>query len=103
VREALAVGSFQPGVGNDGRATVTGPADEDGIEVPRLDTPTQVCVEKVEAGTRSPVTQQSRLDVRRSKGPSQERIIHQIDLASGVMGRAVPVIGPSLDRSSFVV
>ena len=94
----LAVGALQPGVGDDGRATVTRPADEEGVEIPVLDAPAQVGVEEVEAGTRPPVAEQAGLDVLGDERPAEQRVVHQVDLACRqVVGR--PEVGVELGRS----
>jgi hypothetical protein len=54
--------------------------DEDHLQVPLADHAVQVRVEEVQSWRRSPVTQQSRLDVLARQRLAQEWIVEQVDL-----------------------
>src|SRR3954471_8714377 len=62
-RVHLAVGAVQVGAGNGGRTAVSRPGQEDGVDILLADDAVQVGVDEVQPGRRSPVAQQSRLDV----------------------------------------
>src|SRR5439155_9561289 len=63
-----------------------------GVEVARLDDAVGVDVDKVQAGRRSPVSEQPRLHVGQLQRLAEKGIVKQIDLADGeVVGR--PPVG----------
>ena len=59
----LAIGALEIGVGDHPWATVTGAANIDRVEIPRLDQPVQVRVEEIQPGRCAPVAEQPRFDV----------------------------------------
>ena len=76
----LAVGPFQIGVGDNAGPSVAGTADEDDIEVQRLDHAVQVYVDEVEPGCRAPVSEQAGFDVLQLERLLQQRVVVKIDL-----------------------
>src|SRR5580658_6210335 len=80
VRIALTVGAFQPSVGHNRGRTVARAAHKESIELSGLDAPAQMGVTEVEPRTRSPVAEQSGLDVLGDERALQQRIVHQVDL-----------------------
>src|SRR5262249_45664664 len=59
----LAVGPFQVGMGNQGRAAMSWADDVDHVQVIALDDAVEVDAEHVQARRRSPVAEQARLNV----------------------------------------
>ena len=59
----LTVGALEIRIRNHPRPAVAGPADEDRIQVPRLDQSVQMRVEKIQARRGSPMAQEPRFDV----------------------------------------
>ena len=87
----LAVGAFEPGIGDQRRAAVARAGDEDHVQVVRLDHAVQVQVDEVQPGRRAPVAEQPRLDVLDAQRLGQQRIVEQVDLADGEVVRGAPV------------
>src|ERR1035437_1505131 len=77
----LAVGALKVRIGNDARPAVAGADDVDRIEIPVPDDPVHVRVDEVQPGCGAPVPEQAWLDVFRTQGFSQQRIVQQVDLA----------------------
>src|SRR5471030_2813056 len=63
VRIELAVGALEPGVGDESRPAMTGPRDIDHLEIARLYGPTEMDIDEIQPGRRSPVAKKARLDV----------------------------------------
>lgn len=70
------------------------------FEVTGFDGAVKVGVDEVEAGRRSPVAEQARLDVGGSQGLGEQRIGHEVDLAHGKVVRGPPV---GVQGAQFVV
>ena len=87
----LAVGAFEIGVADDGRAAVPGAGDVDHVEVVLLDDPVQVRIDEVLPGRRAPVPQQHVLHIRERQRPLQQRVVVQINLADGQIVGGPPV------------
>src|SRR6202043_4025561 len=64
VRVDLAVGPFEPGIGDDSRPAMTRAGDVDHVAAARLDDPVEMDVDKVQPRCRPPMAEQARLDVR---------------------------------------
>ena len=89
----LAVGAFEPGVGDDARPAMAGTGDVDHVEIVAADQPVEVDVDEVQPRRGAPVAEQARLDVLLGERPAQQRIVVEIDLADGeVVGGAPPRI-----------
>ena len=87
----LAVGSFEPGVGDHPRRAVAGPGDEQDVGILRLDDPVEMDIDEVQAGHRAPMAEKAWLDMRHLERRAQQRIGHQIDLPDRqVVGGAPP-------------
>ena len=85
----LAVGPFEIGVGDQSRAAVSGAGDVDHVKVVLLDEAIEVRVDEIEAGRRSPMSEQARLDVLLLERLTQQRIVEEVDLADReIVGRA---------------
>ena len=91
IRVDLAVGAFEVGVGNQGRAAVAWADDVDHVQVITLDDPVQMDVEHVQAGRRAPVPEQPRLDVLPLERLFQQRIVEKVDLPDREVIRGPPV------------
>ena len=63
----LAVGTLEICVGHERRTAVTGPGNVDHREIPFPDDAVQMNVDEIQTRSRSPVTEQPRLDVFRSE------------------------------------
>ena len=63
----LAVGSLEISIGDDAGATVTWANDINHVQIGFLDHAIQMRVDEIQAGRRSPMTQQPRLDVAQAK------------------------------------
>ncbi len=95
LRIDLAVGPFEVGVGDHRRAAVPRADDIDHVQVITLDDPVEVGAEHVQAGRRSPVAEQPRLDVLPQQRLPQQRVVQQVDLPDReVVGR--PPVGVEL-------
>ena len=81
VRIDLAVGAFEPSVGDHPGTAMAGAADVDHVEAARLDDAIEVHVDEIEAGCRPPVAEQPRLDVGAFQRPFEQWIVEEIDLA----------------------
>src|SRR3974390_2862718 len=78
----LAVGSFEVGVRDQARTTMTGTGDVDHIEIVLLDHPVQVNVDKVQSRRRPPMTEKPRLDVFFRKRLLEQRGVVERDLTN---------------------
>jgi hypothetical protein len=94
----LAVGALEPGRRHEAGAAVTGADDVHHVRVAGHDRAIEVRVDEVEPGRRSPVAQQSGLDVLREKPLAQQRVGHQVDLAHGEVVRRAP---PGVDAGKL--
>ena len=89
IRIDFAVGAFQIGVSNQGRAAMPRPDDVDHVEVVALDDPVKVDVEHIQARRRAPVAEQPWFDVLALQRLFQQRVFEQVDLADGqIVGRS---------------
>ena len=79
----FAVGSFEPGIGQNAGGAMAGPGDVDHAQAVRLDDAVEVNVEQVQAGRRAPVAEQPRLDVPEFQRLFQKRVVEEVDLANG--------------------
>ncbi len=86
----LGVGAVQIRVRDHRRAAVPWAGEVDRGEPSVLDRAIQVRVDEVEAGRRSPVAEQARLDVLGREGFAQQRVGEQVDLADGKVVRGPP-------------
>ena len=91
VRIELAVGPLEVGMSNQTGPAVTGPCDQHHVQRLFFDDAVQMHVDEVEAGCRSPMPKQARLDVLQLQRLSQERVVIQIDLASREIVGGAPV------------
>src|SRR5262249_60815494 len=73
VRIELAVGAFQPCVGDGGRPAVAGAGDVDRVQVALPDRAVQVDVDQVQPGDGAEVAEQARLDVFGPQRLAEER------------------------------
>ncbi len=89
-RPVLRVGALEPRARAHRRAAVPGPGDEQGVRVVQPDEPVDMCVEQIEAGRRSPVAEQARLDVLGAQGLAQQRVGEQVDLPDREVVRRAP-------------
>ena len=87
----LRVGPFEVDVGDEGRASVSGSGDVDGVQIVLADQPVQVDVDQVEAGGGAPVAEQPRLDVLCFQRHAQQRVVEQIDLSDRKVVGGAPV------------
>jgi hypothetical protein len=78
---------------------VSGTGDVQHREVIALDDAVQVRVNQIEAGARSPVPEQPRLDVLAAQRFPQQRVIEEVDLPDGEVVRGAPV---GVDAAQFV-
>jgi hypothetical protein len=82
VRVNLAVGAFEPSVGDHSGTAMAGAADINHLEAARLDDAIEMHIDEIEAGCRPPMTEQPRLDVGAFQRPFEQWIVEQIDLAN---------------------
>ena len=87
----FAVGSFEPGIGHQGRAAMTGTGDVKHAEVAGPDQPVEVDVNEIEAGGGPPVTEQPGLDVLFGQWLLEQRVRVKIDLPDGQIVRCPPI------------
>src|SRR6516165_9528843 len=80
VRINLAVGSFEVGVRDQARTTMSRAGDVDHVEIVLLDHPVQVNIDKVQARRRPPVTEEPRLNVFFRERLLKQRVVVKIDL-----------------------
>ena len=86
---ALAVRSLEVRLRHVRRTSVTGTRDEDRIELPLANRPIEVHVHEIQPRRRPEVTEQTGLDVLRTKRFAQERVVEEVDLTDRqVVGRA---------------
>ena len=71
----LAVGAFEVGIGHDSGTAVTGPRDEDGVEIESSDHPVQMRIDKVQPGRGAPVAKQPRLYVLGPQRLVEQRVV----------------------------
>ena len=90
-RKEFRVGAFQIGIGDNARTAVPGPDDVHHVEVALIDGAIEVHVEKIEAGGRTPMAEESRLDVLERKGLLKQWIVFEIDLANGEIVGGPPI------------
>lgn len=83
VRVGLGIRALQPGVGQDGRSSMAGAPDTDGVLPMVPGHPVEVRVHEIQTGRGAPVAQQPRLDVLRLQWLTEQRIGHQVDLPDG--------------------
>src|SRR5690606_1481801 len=76
----FAVRSFEPSVGNDGRAAMARAADVDHIDVMSLDGTIQVNIDEVQAGRGTPMAKKPGLDMVDSQRLPEQRVVQKIDL-----------------------
>ena len=70
---------------------MTGTGNEDRIELPFSNRPIEVHVHEIQPRRRAEVTEQTRLDVRRTKRLAQQWIVEQVDLAYRQVVGGTPV------------
>src|SRR5215510_12260698 len=70
---------------------MAGASKVDHVEIVLLDNAIEMHVDKIEARCRSPMSQQSRLDVFQREGLLEEGIIKEINLADGQVVRRPPI------------
>lgn len=87
----LGVRALKPGVGEDRGSAVARTPDAQGIEGPLLDRVVQVGAYEVEAGGGAPVAEEPGLDVLRTQGFGQQRVVHEVDLAHCQVVGGAPV------------
>ena len=95
----LRVGALEPCACAHRRAAVPGPGDEQRVRIVQPDEPVDMRVEQIEAGRRSPVAEQARLDVLGSQGLAQQRVGEQVDLPDREVVRRAP---PGVDLGKFL-
>src|SRR5580658_4152131 len=76
---------------------MAGSDDVDHVEGAFVDQPVEMGVDEIQAGRRSPMSEQARLDVVGSQRPFEQRIVLEIYLANGKIVRGTPVGIHSLD------
>ncbi len=81
VRVDLAVSPVEIRVRNQSGSAMTGAGDVDHVEVVLLDHAVQMNVDEIQSRRRSPVTEESRLDVLLCEGLLEQRVVIKIDLA----------------------
>ncbi|CAM5683211.1 hypothetical protein MAUB1S_00078 [Mycolicibacterium aubagnense] len=86
-----AVAALQPGVGEQCRSAVSRPDDIHHIKIVVDDCAIQVRVDEIQPRRGAPVTQRAGLDVLPLQRSSQQRVVHQIDLADGEIVCSPPV------------
>ena len=96
----LAVGAFEPGVGDHPRTAVARPADVDHVQVVFFDQPVAMGVNEVQAGRGAPVPQQPGLDVLEAQRLGQQRVVVEINLPNREIIRRAPV---GVDLAQFFV
>ena len=94
----IAVAAFEPCMRQQSRPAMPGSRDEDHIEIALDDDAIQVHVEKVETGRRAPVAEQPRLHVLDGERLTEERVVHEIDLAHRQKIRGAPIGVHLLDQ-----
>src|SRR5690349_2461565 len=75
VRVELAVGSFQIDIRNDTGSTMSRAGEIDRVQIMFFDEPIQMHIDEVQARRRTPVTEQSGLDVFERQRLAQQRIL----------------------------
>jgi hypothetical protein len=91
LRIDLRVGAFEVGVAHQRRPAVAGAGQVDHVGIVLLDQPVQVDVDQAEARGRTPVAEQSRLDVLRPQRLTQQGVLPQVNLRDGQEVGGVPV------------
>ena len=87
----LRVRALEIDVRNERRTAVPRARDVDHVRVALFDEPIEVDVDERQAGRRSPVPEQSRLDVIGSQRLAQQRVSAEVDLTDGQVIRSAPV------------
>ena len=89
----LAVGSFQIGIGHKRRTAVSGPRHKNHVQIILFDDPVHMHINEIQTWSRSPVSQQSRLDIFRRQRFFQQWIVVQVNLSDReVIGRVEVII-----------
>ena len=96
----LAIGSFEPGIGDHARPAMAGTGDIDHVEIARLDGTVQMHIDEIQAGGRAPMAEQAGLDVIQGQRLLQQRIVEQIDLAHRKIVRGPP---PGIHQAQFLL
>ena len=94
-RIKLAVGAFEPGVGDHAGAAMARAADIDDIEVARLDDPVEVGIDEIEPRRRAQMAEQPRFDVGAFERLFEKRVVEQVDLSDRQVIRRPP---PPVDQ-----
>ena len=90
VRVNLAVGAFEPGIGDDARPAVTGADDVDHVEVALFDHAIEMHVDEVQARGRAPMADEARLHMLLLERLLEQRIVVEIGLANRQVIRRAP-------------
>jgi hypothetical protein len=98
MRVDLAVGTFEPGIGDDAGAAMAGPGHVDHVEIARLNRAVQVHIDEVQTRRCAPMPQEARLDVLEFKRFFQQRIVEQVDLPDRQVVCGAP---PGVDATRF--
>ena len=91
VRVHLRVGPFEVDRRQHARGAVAGAGEKDGVEVVLVDQPIEMDVREAQAGARSPVAEQTLLDVLGLQRRPEQRIAAQVDHAGGQVRAGPPV------------
>src|SRR3984885_9221365 len=90
-RIPLGVRSFEVAVRNDARTAMAGTDDVDHVEIIVLDQPVEMDIEEIESRRRSPMAEQTWLDMFELERNFQQRIVLQIDLPDRKVIRRTPI------------
>ncbi len=93
IRIELAISAFEPSVGDHARCAMARSGDEQDVEIPRLDDAVEMDIDEIEARRRSPMTEETWLDVLDLQWLAQQWIGKQIYLADRqIIGGAPPSV-----------
>lgn len=98
LRVNLSVRSFEIGVRIERWSAVSRARYVDDVGVTLFDEPVQMDVDEVLSGRRTPVAEQSRLDLVGGKGLAQKRVFEEVDLTDTQIIRGAPITIHPLER-----
>src|SRR6266568_5474021 len=98
MRIDLAVGTFEPGIGNDAGTPMARPSDVHHVKITGPYDPVQVHIDEVQPRRGSPMSEQTRLDVLKPQRLPQQRVVVQVDLADRQVVCSAP---PGIDQTAL--
>ncbi len=90
-RISLGIRAFQVGLRHQPRPAMARPGDENHVQIVLFDQPVQMDVKEVQAGRRSPMPEQARLDMLERERGFEQGIVLQVDLADRQVVRSSPI------------